>query len=504
MTSQHPTEVLIVGAGPTGLLLAYVLGLNGVGVRLIERREGPVRQSRAMVIQARSLEFYDMFGLADGAIKLGMKLEDGQILVNGEKRSSFSLRHMAGVATKFPFVLALPQDEHEEFLLSALAALGIFPEWNTELVELEDRKEFVKAMLRVADGVKEWHGTRWLVGCDGASSVVRNNLGLGFEGGWSEGTFFVADVKTVPSQACVSFSFGPDDVTLMLPVRGSDTHRIIGIVPKNAERSLAPFSIMEPHLQKHLQVQLHKLNWFSTYHIHHRVADRYRRGNCFIAGDAAHVHSPIGGQGMNTGLGDAFNLGWKLAAVVKRGASEALLDTYELERRPIAARLVKTTDRLFSAMVGKRWLSRQLRRWIAPSIFSSVVRSSFVLRKLFKLVSEVRINYRGGPLSLGRYGKIVSGDRLPWIKDLMILECLDGLSWSSVSFGDQEPVVLGRLAGDGFKIIHRPLTSAARKEGFRINTIYLVRPDGYIGLVLRKPTYPTIAKYMKEYHLVPS
>jgi 2-polyprenyl-6-methoxyphenol hydroxylase-like FAD-dependent oxidoreductase len=503
MDTNFDSDVLISGAGPTGLLLAYILASNGVAVRLVERREGPSRESRAMVIQARTLEFYDMLGLAEKAIKLGMRLEDGHLLVEGRQRMSFSLKTMGPVGTKFPFVLALPQNEHEAFLISELSALGVSPEWNTELVGIDDRADRVEAYLSRKDGRTETCTARWLIGCDGSRSFVRKRLGIEFEGGTTEGTFFVADVGTSPSLQDVYFALDAESVTLMLPVRSSGTHRLIGVVPDSLVGTKSAFSAMTSRLQELLGVSICDLRWFSTYQVSHKVAGQYRHGRCLIVGDAAHVHSPIGGQGMNTGLGDAVNLAWKLAAVIQGRASQALLDSYERERKPVADKLVSTTDRLFKSMISKGMVARLLRLWIVPTLISAFARLDVSKRAVFKLIGELHVGYPDSLLNAGGVGRIKSGERLPWVKDLLLFESLDGLNWAAVSFGDRMLECSERLTQEGLTIIHRPLTTAARKAGYKAGTLYLVRPDGYIGTVMRQPAYQEVRQYFERIGIRP-
>jgi len=503
MDNRIDSDVLIVGAGPTGLLLAYLLASNGVSVKLVERRQGPSRESRAMVIQARTLEFYDMLGLAKKAIQLGLRLEDGHLLVEGRERLGFSLRTMGPVRTKFPFVLALPQNEHEAFLISELAALGVFPQWSTELVEFEDRGDRVSASLSRKDGRSDTHTARWLVGCDGSRSFVRHRLGIDFVGGTTEGTYFVADVDTSPSLRDVYFALDGEAVTLMLPVKSSGTQRIIGVVPDGLVGTPSAFSLMTARLEEVLNVSIDELRWFSTYQVSHKVAARYRRGRCLILGDAAHVHSPIGGQGMNTGLGDAVNLGWKLAAVIQGRASQALLDSFELERKPVAENLVHTTDRLFRNMIGQGMVSRLLRLWIVPALISGFARFSVCKRALFNLIGELNVGYAESLLNVGRQGRLKSGERLPWVKDLLLFESLDGLNWAAVSFGDRTLECSERLAQEGMMIIHRPITTAARKAGYKSDTLYLVRPDGYIGMIARQPAYQEVKQYLERIGIGP-
>lgn len=499
--SRQP-DVLIAGAGPSGLFLALMLARQGTCVRLIDRHAGPSVESRAMGVQARTLEFYRMVGIAEEAIALGIRTGDAHVWVEGRERATFSLAEMGAGQSPFPFLLTLAQDVHERFLIEHLAALGVVPEWETELVGLDQTESEVIATLCLADGNEERLVVPWLIGCDGAHSFVRKALGIGFGGGTSEGLFFVSDIMTEQANQDVHVGIGPETLSLMMPVRTSGMQRLIGIVPDVvALRGGVSFADVGPRAAALLGIDIRKVNWFSTYKVHHRVAERFRAGRCFIVGDAGHVHSPVGGQGMNTGLGDAMNLGWKLGHVVAGKAGPEILDSYEPERIAFARSLIASTDAAFQKMVADGWMARQLRLHIVPVLIRSLTRFVVTGRKLFDNVSQIRINYCNSMLSAGKAGGIQSGDRLPWVAAHDTYTVFDGCSWSAHVSGRVEPEAGLALQEAGIEVYQWPADMAMRKAGYIAGALYLVRPDGYVGFADASPSARTVRNYLTRHGL---
>jgi 2-polyprenyl-6-methoxyphenol hydroxylase-like FAD-dependent oxidoreductase len=348
-------QVLIVGAGPTGLVLALWLARSGVSFRIIEKNDGPGQASRAMAVQARTLEFYRQLGIADRVIESGIRVSGGHLREGNRVIANFPFDDIGSDISPFPFILSFPQDDHEHLLVKCLEEAGIHVEWSTQLLQFEEKGQSVKATLKKG-GAEEACEFAYVCGCDGAHSTVRQGLSLNFPGGTYEQLFYVADVQseglvfTQEVNACIS----PDSFILAFPVRSSGMFRLIGIIPQEiASQESVTFEEIRPYVKKQIDADVHRVNWFSTYRVHHRVADHFRVSRIFIAGDAGHIHSPAGGQGMNTGIGDAVNLAWKLAAVIRGRTKPAVLDTYESERIAFARTLVKTTDRLFQFAVSR-------------------------------------------------------------------------------------------------------------------------------------------------------
>src|SRR5215510_5382874 len=344
--------VLVVGAGPTGLVLALWLTRLGVHVRIIEKAAEPETTSRAVAVPARTLELYRQVNISDAVVSGGVKVAAANLWVRGARVARLPLGLLGEGLSPFPFALTYPQDAHERLLIDRLDALGVHVERPAELVRFDQNPERVRAVLRRPDGSEEVCEAAYLAGCDGAHSTVREVLGTGFPGGTYSGLFYVADVDAAGPAADgeIHVDFEEADFLAVFPLRGAGRLRLIGPVtwaPDREHRELT-FDDVGKRAVGNLRLAIASVNWFSTYRVHHRVAARFRVGRVFLLGDAAHVHSPVGGQGMNTGIGDAVNLAWKLAAVLNGGARESLLASYEPERIGFARRLVATTDRAFT------------------------------------------------------------------------------------------------------------------------------------------------------------
>src|SRR6266566_6023472 len=260
----------------------------------------------------------------------------------------------------------------------------------------------------------------YIAGCDGARSSVREAIGIGFPGGTYEHLFYVADVEA-SGQALngeLHAAFDPTDFLVIFPLIGERRARLVGTVRDEVEQKREDLSWndVSKRVIKWITIDVKSVNWFSTYRVHHRVADHFRKDRAFLLGDAAHIHSPVGGQGMNTGIGDAVNLAWKLAAVLHGRAKPSLLDSYEPERIAFARRLVATTDRAFTGVTSEGPIARALRLHIVPFLIPSLFAFQATRRFMFRTVSQTAVNYRTSTLSQGRAGKVHGGDRLPWVK----------------------------------------------------------------------------------------
>jgi hypothetical protein len=244
------------------------------------------------------------------------------------------------------------------------------------------------------------------------------------------------------------------------------------------------FNDVQSKAVERMQLASAKVNWFSTYRVHHRVAERFRDRRAFLLGDAAHVHSPVGGQGMNTGIGDAVNLAWKLAAVLKGEADAAILDTYETERIAFARRLVETTDRGFTLVTRQGGLARVVRTRIIPVIAPVVFRIPALRRLFFRTVSQINVSYHDSALSDGKAGAIIAGDRLPWIETNGSdnFTPLASLRWQVHVYGRARNELKAACSDLGIELHVFDWNDAARDAGARNGALYLVRPDGYVGL----------------------
>ncbi len=495
------TEVLIVGAGPTGLMIANQLVRRGVRPIIIDRHAGPSLQTRALGVQARTLEICAHLGIVDRALELGKRGTGANLWAQGRKMARVPLGDAGQNVTPYPFILILGQDDNERIMGEKLAEFGLSVQWNTELVALQQEPDSVTATLKLPDGTRQNLVAGWVAGCDGARSAVRELNGIGFPGAPYEHVFFVADTEVTGSMVPdeVNIYLWGDGFHLLFPMRGKDHWRVVGILPPDLrDKTDVTFESVIPSLRNEAGEALafKASTWFSTYHIHHRSAARFRERRCFLLGDAAHIHSPVGAQGMNTGLQDAYNLAWKLALVVQGRADESLLDTYEEERMPVARQLLNTTDRAFRLVVADNRIAGLLRTEIAARIAAIAMGQKRLQTMAFAVVSQTGIKYRKSALSKSLDGLPKSapraGDRFPWLRlkfqpdgDVEdSFEKLEDKHFNLVVIG--QPLAGALRLGDLLRIHTVPLDPANDAELTRAHipqpSFYLVRPDGYVGL----------------------
>jgi 2-polyprenyl-6-methoxyphenol hydroxylase-like FAD-dependent oxidoreductase len=496
-------DVLVVGAGPTGLMLANQLARRGVRTLIIDRHLGPAQQSRALGVQARTLEIYAQLGIVDRALELGKIGTGANLWSEGRRIGRVDLGDAGRAATPYPYILVLGQDDNEHILGDRLRDWHCTVRWNTELTAIEQHADHAVAMLRDADGAERSVSAAWVAGCDGARSAVRELNGISFPGAPYEHVFFVADVEAtgsmVPDQ--VNVYLWKQGFHLFFPMRGADHWRIVGILPPQLRGVEGlDFDRVVPSVRGEAGETLafKSCSWFSTYRIHHRSAARFRDRRCFLLGDAAHIHSPVGAQGMNTGLQDAYNLGWKLALVVAGKAHAALLDSYESERLPVARRLLATTDRAFRPIVSDSRLAGLLRTRVMARVAGFAMRRAWVQRIAFRTVSQTGIHYRRSRLSaaldaLPQAGP-QAGDRFPWLKlrfgsdgqPTDAFEKLDDTGFNLILIGQTERS-LDMPELDGLLRVHtiEPDTgnrAELARAGIPELSFYLLRPDGHIVL----------------------
>src|SRR6266545_1283125 len=497
------TDVLVVGAGPTGLMLANQLVRRGVRVRIIDRHAGPARESRALGVQARTLEIYAHLGLADQAVALGKRADGAVLWAQGRRAARVPLGDIGRDVSPYPYLLVLGQDDNERLLGNALRAQGLAVQWNTELVGLAQDTDHVTATLKSPDGSRAEVMVPWLAGCDGARSSVRELSGIAFEGAPYQHVFFVADVQMTGSMApdVLNVYLWRSGFHLLFPMRGTDHWRIVGILPPHLRgRDNLTFEETIPTLRHEVgsELSFQACNWYSTYRIHHRRAARFHDRRCFLLGDAAHVHSPVGGQGMNTGLQDAYNLAWKLALVVSGRAGAALLHSYEDERLPVAKRLLSTTDRAFSLVVSDGWLAGQFRTRLLAKIMAFAMGMARVQRLAFRTISQIGIRYRNSRLSetSARLPESAprAGDRFPWLRLKFLpnghaedlFGKLDDTRFNLIVIGQALPPAGVPELGHLLSIHEVPSDSANDRELARAQiprpSFYLLRPDGHVGL----------------------
>jgi 2-polyprenyl-6-methoxyphenol hydroxylase-like FAD-dependent oxidoreductase len=513
------TDVLIVGAGPTGLMLANQLARRGVRVSIIDRHARPARETRALGVQARTLEIYQKLGVIDRALELGKVSNGANLWANGKKKGRIPLGDAGQNVTPYPFILVLGQDDNERIMGDKLRDWNLSVQWNTELVALDQRSDHVEATLRRPDGATRKITAAWVGGCDGAHSAVRELNAIGFPGAPYEHVFFVADVEMTGTMVAdeVNIYLWKSGFHLFFPMRGENHWRIVGIVPEPLrERDDVTFDEVIPSIRGEAGSALSFKNcsWFSTYRIHHRAAARFRDRRCFLLGDAAHIHSPVGAQGMNTGLQDAYNLGWKIALVVDGKADAALLDSYEAERIPVARRLLETTDRAFRMVVSDSALAGLLRTQVLARIAAFAMSRARIQQYAFNLVSQIGIQYRDGPLSesAARLPDAApqAGDRFPWLKLRLraeapvedMFQSLNDTRFHLLAFGQPAPVGQIPALGDLLQVHAIPDDPGNDSELTRARipwpSFYLLRPDGHVGLCGTQIDATAISRYIAE------
>jgi 2-polyprenyl-6-methoxyphenol hydroxylase-like FAD-dependent oxidoreductase len=484
-------DVLIAGAGPTGLVLALALAKQNIRVCIVDKAEGPGTTSRAMAVQARTLELYRPLGLADEVAAAGRPNQRINLWVRGKRRAQLSLRDAGAALTPYPYVLIYPQDAHERLLERHLEAAGVRIQRRTELVGFEDRDDHVLAQLRGTEGEDFEVEAGFLAGCDGARSLVRRQLGAGFGGGTYDHIFYVADVQSRGPAANgeIHLSLETSDFVIFLGYDDAGRGRLVGTIrDERDEAKVLSFDDVSHRAMASLGLEVEQVHWFSTYRVHHRVTDHYRVGRTFLLGDAAHVHSPAGGQGMNTGIGDAINLAWKLAAVVRGDAPDSLLDTYERERIAFARKLVETTDRLFSFVTAESSLADFVRTRIAPTFASAAYSFGPVRETIFRILSQTTISYHDSPLSSGVAGRVHGGDRLPWVRTEDGGKVEDNLAappridWQVHVYGQIYPDLRDWCERHDMILREFGWRQQHDEAGLCRDAGYLLRPDGYVAL----------------------
>jgi len=499
MPAQPPLPVLIVGAGPTGLVLALWLTKFGIPVRIIDKTSGPGTTSRAFAVQAHTLELYEQQpGLAEEAVALGhpvqtLRLSDGHDVITAP------IGRFAADETRYPYILVFPQDEHERLLIRHLEARGVYVERETEFVSFTEGDGKTRAVVRTG-GVEGAADYSYICGCDGARSLLRHQLNVGFEGGTYQQLFYVADVEASGHAAGPEpfFALKDKDFCLVFPMRHATATRLVGVVPAKVQKPVEEiiYADVAEHVSEITNLTVSKTNWFSVYHVHHRIASAFKTGRIFLLGDAAHIHSPAGGQGMNTGIGDAVNLAWKLKDILQGNAKQELLETYATERQGFARKLIRTTDAGFSAMTSGGLLGFLARKIIMPHIVPRLLRIRFFGSFFFRTLSQIGLSYPDSALTRG---DTKAGARLPWVKPLDNHAPLKEAVWQLHVYGTGAEALRQYAASQNLPLHVFPYSVEARRAGLSENAIYLIRPDGYIGFSSRAGDVAALTAYLSKY-----
>ncbi len=502
------SDVLIIGAGPTGLVLALWLTKLGVRVRIIDEAADPGTTSRALAVHARTLELYNQLDLAATITARGYRVPAARLWLGGRQAATISFEKLASELTPYPFLYIFPQDEHERLLVERLSELGVEVERSTTLVSYEKADVGISARVRSPHG-EETIAAPYIAGCDGARSRVRQGMGMGFPGGTYPLVLYVADVEGHGSafNGDLNVDLDEADFLAVFPLADKGRIRLIGAVKEGGRQDLSKltFDDVKGRAMATLGLKVDHVNWFSVYHAHHRVTAHFRRDRAFLLGDAAHIHSPVGGQGMNTGIGDAINLAWKLSAVLTGQASERLLDTYEAERRAFATRLVATTDRFFTLAASEGRFADVIRMRLAPLLLPQVVKFQPAREYIFRTVSQITLNYRDRGLSEGRVGAIHGGDRLPWVKidGGDNYRALQRIAWQIHIYGEADPKLSAWCASRNLAIQVYPWQASFDAAGLQRNALYLIRPDTYVALAKNTQNSAAVERFFEHVGVTP-
>jgi len=517
-------QVLVIGAGPTGLMAANLLKRSGVTVRIVDDRVEASRESRAFAVMARSMELFGQLGLADRILDRGVVNPGIDFYVRARHVGGLDYDRAHSPDTPYEFITLHPQSNTEAVLIDDLTRLGVVVERQTTVTGLSQDLEGVLTSATGPDGHERTIHSQYVIGADGAHSAVRKSLGLSFEGAKYPQTFMLADCRVdwpLDHARFRVFMHGAT-IALFLPLDGGKRSRVMATDHSNKADQEGPeaaqldLAELEPVYREAtgLDVRLTDPVWTTRYRVSHRGVPRYGEGRVFVAGDAAHIHSPAGGQGMNTGLQDAANLVWKLAATLA-GAPSDLLDTYDSERRPVGQQVVETSDKMFSAAAGQTGWEAGLRDWFAGPVSAAISRVDAVQHRAFRRLSQLEIGYSPNSFledaapALGKTGPAV-GRRAPnavIAHHVDVFDLLSGYGFSVLALS-RKPLerdeahrlaaALDTLAADRVKVHLVTRLAVGRDErvvaaasadvfdayGLRERdgqAIYLIRPDGYVA-----------------------
>jgi len=396
-TSSMMVDALVIGAGPTGLTMACELRRYGLSCRIVDQAETPAGIPKAVAVQPRTLEVFGIMGLDEEFVAHGHQVHGVNVYGGTQPLAHLKLD---GIPTRYPYMLTLPQSETERLLTTHLTKLGVHVERSVQLTGLAQIADGISATLRHADEKTETVQARWLVGCDGAHSAVRKAVGLPFEGVRYEESFLLAYVQIESDWSTheAHAFLAPDGPVAVLPLPRGRHYVILTLLKETAEADRTTVSLEELKalLAQRGMASLRILEafWITKFRVHRRIVPSMRVGRVFLCGDASHIHSPVGGQGMNLGIQDAFNLAWKLALVTSEAARPSLLDSYQTERHPIASETLQGTDLATKLVTLRNPLAQTVRNQAAMFLSSLDV----VQRRLTQTVAGLLRNYRHSPI----------------------------------------------------------------------------------------------------------
>jgi 2-polyprenyl-6-methoxyphenol hydroxylase-like FAD-dependent oxidoreductase len=513
MSLNPPNDVTVVGAGPVGLTMACELARSGVRCRIIDKTAAPASTSRALAIFPRTLEMFEMMGMSEPVLKAGHQL-NGVAIYN----QSGQIGHIGfcNLGSRYRFAISLPQSETERFLIEHLARFGIVVERGKELVALSPSADSVQLVVRDTTGLEERFESNWLIGCDGAHSSVRHLLDLRFEGEAYPETFLLADVKIDGplDHIHIHLFLTGQGLVGIFPFRGDRCRIIVNTQAGSESEPVGDLQFDEIQAivesRTNARIRITDPVWMSRFRISHRKIPDFRVGRVFLAGDSAHIHSPAGGQGMNTGIQDACNLAWKLALVVQRKSPDSLLNSYNEEREPVAKMVLSLTDRLTRMGTLQGPIGQQLRDALLP-ILTGI---DLVEDRIAETVAEIRIHYRRSSIVSGKGGHAVhAGDRAPDCelqlaadrRPLRLFELLRKPVHHLFFFAEADPDIASSFDGlreaiardyqgliDAYLVIrgsHSNFADVLFDWDGAVHALYeaepgailMIRPDGYVG-----------------------
>ena len=491
------TQVIIVGAGPTGLSMAVQLLRYNIDFIIIEKNEKTTHLSKAIAIQARTLEIFQEAGLAEQAMREGKMTVAGNIFYKGKQRAKIELSRLGEGLSPFPFALSLEQSKTEKLLVDHLSTNGKTIRWNSVLTRFEQNENGVTALVTDSMGQEQEIEAAYLVGCDGAGSLVRHQMGSSYEGDTIPKLFYVADVllkSPVINKNELFIFLIKKGFVLFFPMEGTGHYRLIGILSEVKDPDAHfEFSDIEDSIKQQVlsPLEFEELRWFSSYKVHSRKADSFANGRSFIAGDAAHIHTPAGGQGMNTGIQDAYNLAWKIAYTIRDEVNSTVLESYNSERMENARHLLKTTDRLFDLFAGTTGTWNFIRLKLFPVFAGFMNKSKRLQKRIFPLLSQTAISYSKSKLTIkSSLGRVKAGVRMPYFilpDGKQIFEYLTAPSFKILFFGKKEmnkSRELDMTDMTKLKIVSLSFTEIPRSLfGSHSNFYILLRPDNHISYI---------------------
>ncbi len=507
---NNQPSVLIVGAGPTGLMMACELARHGVSFTLIDKKSERIKSSNATWIQPRTLEIFDQIGIASQFIRTGHSCRAINLYIAGKLLTTIPLNH---IDSKYAYVLLLPQSDTEKLLTERLKQLQHEIERSCELIDIKMEENSVVSTVRTADGKTKNITSQWVIACDGADSTMRDKSQISFLGNELNEQFVVADAKIDSYIATneIHLFFDKGTVFAASPLSGSKYRITANIHQSHPRRAFYDKEVIDLIQERsHGVYYIKDISWVSPFWIHCKCVEKLRQGPIFFVGDAAHLHSPAGGQGMNTGIQDAFNLAWKLALVIQGKAKSALLDSYHSERYPIINEIVNQTDAFTRMVLDKSFLTK-LRK------FSHEMQNAEV-DTICNALAQLSIQYKDSPI-IDYRNQSLQGTRAPDVvihASVRLYDYLRNREHNAFLFSDTSDKInelqqkVQKNYPDLIKVhviskqpLHGVENNIVDVDGmlhkhFQVSSraLLIVRPDGYIGFFAKEFDESSIDDYM--------